>query len=85
MLVDIYRSSSNPKKFLSLPAGSDIKKFSFAALDADYRKVSPFKKGIEVDPSIPRAGFDNAIIVQDIADHGFSAHTAEIALPIWQR
>jgi len=35
MLVDIYKSNSNTQKLLSLPAGTDIKKFSFAELDAD--------------------------------------------------
>lgn len=82
MLVDIYKSNSDPQKYLSLPAGTDIRTFSFAELDADYGKVSPFKKGVEVDPAIPHAGFNNATIVEDIADHGFSAHTAEISVAI---
>jgi hypothetical protein len=85
MLVDVYKSNSAPQKFLSLPAGTDIKKFSFGELNSDYRNVLPFEMDIEVDPAIPRAGFINAIIVEDIADHGFSAHTAEISVVLRKR
>jgi hypothetical protein len=37
---------------------------------------------VEVDPAIPHAGFNHAIMVEDITDHGFSAHTAEISVAI---
>lgn len=79
MLVDVYKSSSNPEKFLSVPAGTDIKKFDVAALDQDYQVVSAFKKGVDVDPSILRVALSSAEIIRDIGDHGFATHNAHVA------
>lgn len=76
MLVDVYKSSSNPEKFLSVPAGTDIGKFSVAELDSDYRAVAIFKQGIKVDPSTPRVALSSAEIVRAIEDHGFATHDA---------
>jgi hypothetical protein len=80
MQVDVYKSASNPEKFLSVPTGTDMAKFSLAELDSDYRAVSLSQKGIEVDASIPRAGFRNEAIILDIASHGFSTHTVAISI-----
>jgi hypothetical protein len=80
MLVDVYKSSSNPEKYLSVPAGTKVKKFRVADLDADYENVSVFEKSIEVDGVRPRAGFNSATILQDIAEHGFATHRAIVAV-----
>jgi hypothetical protein len=80
MLVDVYKSASNPQRYLSVPAGTDPTKSSIAKLDSDCQTVSPFMIGIEMAPSQPRVGFDNVVILRDIDEHGFAAHSVVISV-----
>ena len=80
MLVDTYKSEINPTKLLSVPGGTDISKLKVSDLDADYGKLTPLKMAADLDPDEPRAGFNNAAIIQDISDHGFCAHFVETSV-----
>jgi len=80
MLVDVYKSSSDTEKYLCVPAETDITNFRIADLDSAYQNLSLIEKGVEVDPSAPRGGFNSAAIVQDILDHGFAAHSVVISV-----
>jgi hypothetical protein len=78
MLVDVYKSNSNPDKYISVPAGTDIAALSIQDLDTDYRQVTVFKKGLELDSTDHRAGLDSAAIMRNIEEHGFAPHTASV-------
>jgi hypothetical protein len=76
MRVDVYKSVSNPEKFLSVLAGTDMSKLSVAALDADYQSIALLKKDVDIDPSVPSTALSSTTIIRDIDDHGFATHDA---------
>lgn len=83
MKIDIYKSTKNSKKYLSVPTGTDIANMTFSSdLDADLQILSPFKTEMEIDSSQPRLGMDVLDIIEQIKNNGFATHEAAITLKL---
>lgn len=78
MNIDVYRSTKRRSKFLSLPAGTDLKSFQFPVdLDKDLLTVSKFKS-IDIDPNRPMTGMDTRDVAEQIGARGFAVHGATV-------
>ena len=59
MIIDIYKSTKNDDKYLSVPEGTDITQLSLPEdTDPDLLDVSLFKTGLELDTSQTRMGLN---------------------------
>jgi hypothetical protein len=79
MKIDIYRSTKNRSKFLSVPAGTEVAKMPFPAkLDLDLRNVFRFKCEHEIIPNKHYIALDAQDVVNQIESNGFAQHSATI-------
>jgi len=75
ILIDIYRSTSDRSKFLSVVGGTDIATMAFPAdMDTDLYSVSPYKEGVEIQSGKPAMGLDVEDILGQLGRQGFAAH-----------
>lgn len=73
--IDIYRSTSDRSKYLSVVAGTDIAGMAFPAdMDADLHSVSPYKEGVEIQSGKPAMGLDVEDILAQLGRQGFAVH-----------
>jgi len=69
MNVDIYRSVSNPKKYLAVPSGSDLTALPIS--DGAFSEVStPTQNTFTAGHGL--IGVDVEQALADIADHGYA-------------
>ena len=74
---DIYISTKDSNKYLSVPAGIDVTKFNFSDdIDPDVLDLTPFKLDLELDLSKPRFGLNQDDIHQQITAKGYALHGA---------
>lgn len=83
MKIDIYTSSKNAGKHLSVPSGTELEKVTFPpGLDADLKTVKPFKA--TVDLSTPGlVGLDASDIEHQINAKGFAVHSTSIEINVY--
>jgi hypothetical protein len=73
--IDIYRSTSDRSKYLSVVGGTDIADMAFPAdMDADLHSVSPYKEGVEIQSGKPAMGLDVEEILGQLGRRGFATH-----------
>ena len=77
MKIDIYKSTKNSKKFLSVKSGQDIAAIHVA--DPDYESVSVSKLGVDLDPNKPRVGLDVNEAIATIEAQGYYLHGVSIS------
>ena len=83
MKVDYYVSSKNPKKFLLVPAGTDMKTKAFPAdLDMDLRQLHPMRQNDEINPGEARIGLNSDDVLKQIEDKGFATFQVEITVEV---
>jgi uncharacterized protein YcgL (UPF0745 family) len=83
MRVDIYKSTKNGNKYISVPQGTEIEKMKFPEnLDPDLLTLSPFKTELEIDPSQPRAALDSADVLKQISENGYAVHGAKVTITL---
>lgn len=83
MRVDIYKSTKNGNKYISVPVGTEIEKMQFPSnLDPDFLSLSPFKTELEIDPSQPRIALDSADIIKQISVSGYALHETKITINV---
>lgn len=83
MKIDIYKSTKNGNKYLSVPAGTDIQKLTLpASADADMLTLSPFKTRLELDLSKQRAVLDQKDVMNQIQKNGFAIHEAKVEIKL---
>jgi hypothetical protein len=77
MLVDIYQSSTNAQRFVAVPTGNQV---AFANVPSDPELVDPqlFLQGTDLVSSNYFIGLDEAVILKQVADHGFALFTASV-------
>jgi hypothetical protein len=76
--VDLYQSSTDPQKFLALPAGTDPTEVTGPMVfDQDYAQVVRYQQAFEFDPSEPYAGVNAAKIAADILTVKWSTYHRE--------
>lgn len=83
MKIDIYKSTKNGNKYLSVPAGTDMQKLILpASADADMLTLSPFKTRLELDLSKQRAVLDQEDVMKQIQENGFAIHDAKVEITL---
>jgi len=81
--IDIYRSSVDRTKLLSVPAGTNPLDLSFPAdLDKDLHKVLPYKTKVHLELGQPALGLDVKDIFAQIAAKGYAAHQLKVSSSI---
>ena len=81
MQVDIYKSTKNGNKYISVPAGTEIEKMKLPEnLDPDLLTLSPFKTELEIDPLKPRVAIDTEDIIKQITENGYAVHGAKVTI-----
>lgn len=76
MKVDIYKSTTNSSKYLSVKAGQNLD-----AIDVpvpDYKTVSPFKLGVEISPEQRPIAYDAKEAITAIETQGYYLHRVAI-------
>lgn len=67
MSVDLYQSTTDPEKFLALPAGTDpTELMGPMTIDRDYAHIRRYQTGFEFNPSEAYAGVNAAKIAADL-------------------
>lgn len=83
MIIDIYTSSKNGSKYLSVPKGINVASLQVTAdFDPDLLTLSPFKTRLELNPDKPRAALDQEAILEQIKAQGYAVHGAKIAINV---
>jgi hypothetical protein len=81
MTIDIYRSSTRPQKYLSVPHGTVVTEFLFPAdFDPDLRELCPFKSDREVASGVLLIALDSDDIIRQIEEKGYATHATEIVI-----
>lgn len=84
MQIDVYKSVLNGDKYLSVPAGTDVKSTPFpASLDPDLHKLSPFVTSLDIQPNDKRVALDSKDVIDQISKNGFATHSATIVIQIF--
>jgi uncharacterized protein YcgL (UPF0745 family) len=83
MKIDIYTSTKNGNKYLSVPEGTNIEKLKLPdTVDPDILSVSPFKSSLKLDSNKPRIALDQNDVIKQIKEHGYALHGAKIEITI---
>ncbi len=83
MKVDIYKSTKNSTKYLTVPADTDVQKYKFPAdMDADLLSLSPFKTSLDINANDNRVALDSKQVIDDINKKGFAIHGAKIEIKL---
>lgn len=81
MKIDIYQSALHGDKYLSVPAGTNVKNITLPiGTDEDLLTLSPFRSFLELDPNNPRIGLDYNDVAEKIKRDGFAIHGATISI-----
>jgi hypothetical protein len=81
--IDIYRSSVDRTKLISVPAGTNPLDLSFPAdLDKDLHKVLPYKSKVHLERGQPALGLDVNDVFTQIAAKGYAAHELKVSTSI---
>lgn len=78
MKVDIYKCVLAPRKFVTLPSGSNLEALHLGKIDSDYANVTLLQKSVDLSSDEPRAGFSVKDIIREIEENGFSLHNAQV-------
>lgn len=79
--IDIYRSNIIPKKYLSVPHGTDVTKFPFpAGFDPDLRQLCPFKSDREITSGVPLVALDSDDVIRQIEEKGYATHATDVVI-----
>jgi len=83
MKIDIYRSNKTTKKYLSVPAGTDVRNLILPEdFDPDLLTLSVFKSEHEIVPNVPYIALDSNDVIKQIEERGYAVHGAKIEITI---
>jgi hypothetical protein len=83
MKIDIYSSARNRRKYLSVPAGTDLATMQFPAdLDPDLRTLRPFKSQHKIVPGEPQIALNTDDAANQIQTKGFAQHSAAVTIKL---
>ena len=75
MKIDIYTSTKDGRKYLSIPVGSKLEKLVLPSdIDTDLLSLSPFKTRLEIEPEKKHKVLDQKDIMQQIENKGYAVH-----------
>jgi len=83
LIIDIYKSTKNGNKYLSVPKGTKIAELKLPdSIDSDLLTLSPFKTRLEIEPNKTHPALDQDHIIQQIESNGYAIHEAKIVITI---
>ncbi|MDF1583091.1 MAG: hypothetical protein RQ733_01640 [Methyloprofundus sp.] len=83
MIIDIYKSTKNGNKYISVPKGTKIAQLGLPdSIDPDILTLSPFKTRLEIQPKKAHAALDQDDIIQQIETNGYAIHEAKTVMTI---
>lgn len=81
MNIDVYQSASDSSKFLSVPAGADLKKIPISEEKSKvYGDVKLFKKNISVNAGDKKIALNADEVISQIQTNGYAFHGAKIEI-----
>jgi len=81
--IDIYTSTKNGEKHLSVAKGTKVEDLELPdSMDPDLLTLSPFKTRLEIDPQKTHATLDPIDIMKQIEAKGYAVHGAKIVINI---
>lgn len=83
MKIDIYKSTKNGNKYISVQENTDVEKLELPEdIDPDLLTLSPFKSSLDIDSSKPRIALDETDVMKQINEKGYAIHGAKITITI---
>jgi hypothetical protein len=83
MKIDVYISTKNENKYLSVPAGADVNQLDLPDdIDQDLLNLTPFKTSLELDPNNPIVGINQEDIIKQITKKGYAIHGSSMNVDI---
>jgi len=83
LIIDIYKSTKNGNKYISVPKGTKIAQLELPdSIDPDILTLSPFKTRLEIQPKKAHPALDQDDIIQQIQTNGYAIHEAKIVMTI---
>ena len=81
MRIDIYKSTKNGNKYLSVPKGTKVESVQLPdPVDPDLLTLSPFKTRLELTPGKSHSALDQDDIIRQIEKNGYAVHGAKIEI-----
>ena len=79
MKIDIYTSTTNGNKYLSVLKGTKPENLDLPAdIDSDVLNLSPFRTRLELNPSKEHNAIDQGDVLKQIEEKGFAIHGAKV-------
>ncbi|MGB5299063.1 MAG: hypothetical protein WBN48_10085 [Thiogranum sp.] len=83
MKIDIYKSTKNGNKYLSVPKGTKMESLQLQdPVDRDLLTLSPFKTRLEITPGKSHFALDQDNIIEQIEENGYAIHGAKIEIKV---
>lgn len=83
MKIDIYTSSNNGTKFLSVLKGTKIEEVELPAdIDTDLLTLSPFRTRLVLDADKAHSALDQANIIAQLEEKGYATHGAKFEITL---
>lgn len=76
MIIDVYVSTKNKSKFLSVPQDTNLSELTIE--DQDYKSVSLSNKGKYIKLNENRIGVNTNDIINQINKNGYALHSTKI-------
>jgi len=81
--IDIYTSTRNGNKYLSVPKGTKVESLQLPdSVDPDLLTLSPFKTRLEVTAGKSHSALDQDNIIEQIERNGYAVHGAKIVIKV---
>ncbi len=75
MKVDVYISTKNGDKYLSVPAGADVSQLDLPEeLGPDLLSLTPMKTSLQLDLSRAMVGINQEDVIKQITAKGYVIH-----------
>ena len=83
MKIDIYTSTKDGEKYLSVIAGVKLETLKLTdTMDPDTLSLSPFRTRLEIDSSKPHKALNVTDILKQIESNGFALHGAKTRITL---
>lgn len=83
MIIDIYTSTKNGSKYLSVPKGTKVEGLQLPdSFDSDLLTLSPFKTRLELQADKPHAALDLDDIIKQIKKNGYAVHGSKTEIKV---
>ncbi len=83
MIIDIYTSTKDGSKYLSVEKGTKVESLELPdSVDGDLLTLSPFKTRLEINKSKMHKALEQNDIIRQIETNGYAAHGSKIVIQL---